>query len=125
MLIGRKNETLESINNSIQQNVSRWGVSNEMNEKIMTNIVGLQIKKIRLIKLKTQTRVANKLSVSFQQEQKYEKGTNECRFVNLKKLSEYFGVDMEYWTRPLDESNCKFLTKREVNGYDKYNEQIR
>jgi hypothetical protein len=24
---------------------------------------------------------------------------------------------MEYWTRPLDESNCKFLTKREVNGH--------
>ena len=117
MLIGRKNETLESINNSIQQNVSRWGVSNEMNEQIMTNIVGLQIKKIRLIKHKTQTRVANKLSVSFQQEQKYEYGTNECRFVNLIKLSEYFGVDMEYWTRPLDESNCKFLTKREVNGH--------
>ena len=71
MLIGRKNETLESINNSIQQNVSRWGVSNEMNEQIMTNIVGLQMKKIRLIKKKTQTRVANKLSVSFQQEQKH------------------------------------------------------
>ena len=43
MLIGRKNETLESINNSIQQNVSRWGVSNEMNEKIMTNIVTLTL----------------------------------------------------------------------------------
>ena len=53
MLIGRKNETLESINNSIQQNVSRWGVSNEMNEQIMTNIVGLQMKKIRLIKKNT------------------------------------------------------------------------
>ena len=97
MLIGRKNETLESINNSIQQNVSRWGVSNEMNEKIMTNIVGLQIKKIRLIKHKTQTRVANKLSVSFQQEQKYEKGTNECRFVNLKKLVLLSAIVLQCW----------------------------
>jgi ABC-type phosphate transport system auxiliary subunit len=122
MLIGRKNDSLESINNSIQQNVSRWGVSNEMNEQIMTNIVGLQMKKIRLIKKKTQTRVANKLSVSFQQEQKYEKGTNECRFVNIKKLSEYFGVELDYWTRPLDEANCKFLTKKRENGYD-YQEQ--
>ena len=47
MLIGRKNETLESINNSIQQNVR---------------------------------------------------------------------------TRPLDEANCKFLTKKRENGYD-YQEQ--
>ena len=45
MLIGRKNETLESINNAIQHNVSQWGVSDKMNEQIMTNVVGLQIKK--------------------------------------------------------------------------------
>ena len=51
--------------------------------------------------------------------------TFECRFVNLKRLSEYFNVEIDYFTRPLDDANCKFLTKKESNGYVKYNEQIR
>ena len=56
----------------------------------------------------------------------YEKGLKvNNQFDYLKKLSEYFNVDMDYFTRPLDDANCKFLTKKESNGYVKYNEQIR
>ena len=79
--------------------------------------LGNKLKLRRLALGLTQTKVAKAINVTFQQIQKYEKGTNECRFVNLKRLSEYFNVDMDYFTRPLDDANCKFLTKREVNGH--------
>ena len=48
--------------------------------------------------------------------QKYEKGVNECRFINIIKLSEYLGVDVDYFYKPLVENNLKFLTKRERKG---------
>ena len=120
----RTNSSLEEINSSIQDQVNRWSISDIENQEIFSKVVGLQLKKIRLIRKKTQTRLANKIDVTFQQMQKYEKGTNECRLINLLKLSEYLGVDVDYFYKPLVENNLKFLTKRERNGYDRYNKQI-
>tara|TARA_R100000654_G_scaffold25308_2_gene48730 strand:- start:1929 stop:2303 length:375 start_codon:yes stop_codon:yes gene_type:complete len=121
----RPNSSLEEINTSIQDQVNRWSVSDIENQEIFSKVVGLQLKKIRLIRKKTQTRLANKIDVTFQQLQKYEKGTNECRLINLLKLSEALDVELDYFYKPLLENNLKFLTKRERNGYVKYNEQIR
>ena len=118
----RTNTSLEEINLSIQDQVNRWGVSDDDNQEIFSKVVGLQLKKIRLMRKKTQTKLANKILVTFQQLQKYEKGVNECRFINIIKLSEYLGVDVDYFYKPLVENNLKFLTKRERNGYD-YQEQ--
>ena len=119
----RTNTSLEEINSSIQDQVNRWSVSDTENQEIFSKVVGLQLKKIRLIRKKTQTRLANKIDVTFQQMQKYEKGTNECRLINLLKLSEYLGVDVDYFYKPIVENNLKFLTKRERNGYD--NKELR
>ena len=113
----RTNTSLEEINLSIQDQVNRWGVSDDDNQEIFSKVVGLQLKKIRLMRKKTQTKLANKILVTFQQLQKYEKGTNECRLVNLLKLSEVLNVDLDYFYKPLIENNLKFINNRERNGY--------
>ena len=113
----RTNTSLEEINLSIQDQVNRWGVSDDDNQEIFSKVVGLQLKKIRLMRKKTQTKLANKILVTFQQLQKYEKGTNECRLVNLLKLSEVLNVDLDYFYKPLIENNLKFINNRESNGY--------
>nr|BAR28157.1 transcription regulator [uncultured Mediterranean phage uvMED] len=121
----RTNTSFEEIESSLQNQVNKWGLSDDENQEIFSKVVGLQLKKLRLLRKKTQTRLANKIDVTFQQLQKYEKGTNECRLINLLKLSEVLDVELDYFYRPLVENNLKFLTKRERNGYVKYNEQIR
>ena len=114
----RTNKTnSDEIDLSIQDKLARWDLSNDEHESIAAEVIGLRLKRLRLLRNKTQTRVAKKINVSFQQLQKYEKGLNECRFINIIKLSEYLGVDVDYFYKPLVENNLKFLTKRERNGY--------
>ena len=113
----RTNTSFEEIELSLQNQVNKWGLSDDENQEIFSKVVGLQLKKLRLLRKKTQTRLANKIDVTFQQLQKYEKGTNECRLINLLKLSEVLDVELDYFYRPLVENNLKFLTKRERNGY--------
>ena len=113
----RTNTSFEEIESSLQNQVNKWGLSDDENQEIFSKVVGLQLKKLRLLRKKTQTRLANKIDVTFQQLQKYEKGTNECRLINLLKLSEVLNVELDYFYRPLVENNLKFLTKRERNGY--------
>ena len=113
----RTNTSFEEIESSLQNQVNKWGLSDDENQEIFSKVVGLQLKKLRLLRKKTQTRLANKIDVTFQQLQKYEKGTNECRLINLLKLSEVLNVELDYFYRPLIENNLKFLTKRERNGY--------
>ena len=111
-----KTNSLE-IDESIHKKLLRWDLSNDENETIAAEVIGLRLKRLRLLRNKTQTRVAKKINVSFQQLQKYEKGLNECRFINIIKLSEYLGVDVDYFYKPIIENNLKFYTKRERNGY--------
>ena len=114
----RTNKTSsDEIDLSIQDKLARWDLSNDENETIAAEVIGLRLKRLRLLRNKTQTRVAKKINVTFQQLQKYEKGVNECRFINIIKLSEYLGVDVDYFYKPIVENNLKFLTKRERNGY--------
>ena len=114
----RTNKTnSDEIDLSIQDKLARWDLSNDENETIAAEVIGLRLKRLRLLRNKTQTRVAKKINVSFQQLQKYEKVLNECRFINIIKLSEYLGVDVDYFYKPIVENNLKFLTKRERNGY--------
>ena len=70
----RTNTNIEEINLSIPALISQWDVSESDNRSLFNQIVGLQIRKIRLMRKKTQTKLAKKISVTFQQIQKYEKG---------------------------------------------------
>ena len=112
----KKNNTVEEINTSINNLLEEWNISDDHNEKVVNHIIGLQIKKIRLIQKKTQTRVAKIVNVSFQQIQKYEKGSNLPNPITLLALSEYFKVSFDFWIRPLLDTKIHYLTTRRDHG---------
>ena len=112
-----KNEDkIQEINTIIPSYLNQFGISEEQNEKVFRKVYGCQLKKIRLMRGYTQTKVAKAVNVTFQQIQKYEKGVNTCPKWNELKLCELFGCDGDFFVKPLIENNYKFL-KRERNGY--------
>jgi|TARA_R100001198_G_C5229285_1_gene208972 DNA-binding transcriptional regulator YiaG len=118
MINKRLNTTPEEINESQNNLISEWNMTDEHNEKIFTKIVGLQLKKIRLAKGLTQTKVSKKINVTFQQVQKYERGQNELRLINIKKLAEVFDVEESYFYKPIIDRDLRFIIKkRGINVY--------
>jgi len=113
----RTNTNVLEINQSLIELMAEWRISEKDDELIFTKIVGLQLKKIRLMRRFTQTRVAKAINITFQQIQKYEKGTNEVKSISLKKLSEFFNVSFDYWIKPILDANLTLLTKRRENVY--------
>jgi len=113
----KKNNTIEEINTSINNLLEEWNISKEHNDKVVTHIIGLQLKKIRLVNKMTQTRVAKSIFVTFQQIQKYEKGSNLINPINLLALTDYFNVSFDYWVKPIQNKNLTLLTKRRENGF--------
>lgn len=113
----RPNQTIEEINYSIGELLPQWNVSEKDNDEIFDKIIGLQIRKIRLMRGKSQMRLANALNVTFQQVQKYEKGRNACSHKNLIKICEYLDIDLNYFTKPLNDLNLTFNKKRGINVY--------
>jgi len=118
------NTTIEEINHSINDLVQQWNITDKDNDNIFDKIVGLQIRKIRLMrstkfKKISQSKVAKAINVAFQQIQKYEKGHNACPHRNLKKISEYLDVDINYFTK---KKNLVFITyKIKRREHDYYN----
>ena len=118
----KKNNTIEEINTSINNLLEEWNISKDHNDKVVTHIIGLQLKKIRLVNKMTQTRVAKSVFVTFQQIQKYEKGQNLINPINLLALTDYFNVSFDYWVKPIQNKNLTLLTKRRENGYSQVRE---
>ena len=56
--------------------------------------VGLRVRTIRKAKGLTQVSLAEAAGVTFQQVQKYERGTNRISCSMLKRISEFLGVSM-------------------------------
>ena len=118
-MIIKNDDKIAEINHLIPPNVNMFGVSADQNEVVLRKIYGLQLKKMRLMRGLTQMKVANAISVTFQQIQKYEKGMNAVSLYNELKLSEYFGCDRNYFIQPLLDNGYKFLNKqREGNNHD-------
>ena len=112
----RTNTTIEEVNHSIQELTLQWNVSEQDNLKIATCIIGLQLRKLRLMRGKTQSRVAKNVNVTFQQIQKYERGQNAISINIAKKLCEYLDVSIDYFIKPMEDNNLTFL-KRGENVY--------
>ena len=101
--------------------LNMFGVSEDQNDKVLKKIYGLQLKKMRLMRGLTQTKVAKAIKVTFQQVQKYEKGVNDVSVMNELKFCEFFDCDRNYFVQPITENGYKFLNKkRERNGHDEY-----
>ena len=88
----RTNTTIEEVNKSIEELSLQWNVSEKDNLKIATCIIGLQLRKIRLMRGRTKSRVAKAVNVTFQQIQKYERGQNAISINIMMKLCEYLDV---------------------------------
>jgi transcriptional regulator with XRE-family HTH domain len=56
--------------------------------------VGEQIRRFRLAKGKSQSKIADALGLTFQQVQKYEKGANRIAPGRLAKLADLFGISV-------------------------------
>ena len=115
--MNRPNQTIEEINSSIGNLLPQWNVSEKDNDEIFDKIIGLQIRKIRLMRKISQMRLANILNVSFQQVQKYEKGKNLVSYKSLLKIAEYLDISIDYFSKPLYDLNLTFNKKRGINVY--------
>ena len=118
MLI-KNSDQIAEISYLIPPVLNMYGVSEEQNEKVLKKVFGLQLKKMRLMRGYTQTKVAKAINVTFQQIQKYEKGKNAVSVHNELKLAEFLDCDRNYFIQPITENGYKFLTKR-AHGHDKY-----
>ena len=116
-MIIKNQEKIAEISHLIRPNLNMFGVSAEQNDKVLRKIYGLQLKKMRLMRGYTQTRVAKAINVTFQQIQKYEKGVNAVSIMNELKLAEFLKCDRNYFIQPITENGYKFITKR-GNGHD-------
>ena len=65
--------------------------------------LGIKLKQRRLALGLTQTKVANAINVTFQQIQKYEKGTNGVSSIRLLQLSNYLKVPINYFFEDFSE----------------------
>ena len=116
-MIIKNQEKIAEISHLIPPNLNMFGVSEDQNEKVLKKIYGLQLKKMRLMRGYTQTKVAKAIGVTFQQIQKYEKGKNAVSVHNELKLAEFLKCDRNYFIQPITENGYKFITKR-GNGHD-------
>ena len=123
MLI-KNSDQIAEISYLIPPVLNMYGVSEEQNEKVLKKVFGLQLKKMRLMRGYTQTKVAKAIDVTFQQIQKYEKGKNAVSVHNELKLAEFLNCDRNYFVQPIIDNGFKFLSKSEIhkmrereNGY--------
>ena len=70
--------------------------------------IGIRLKQKRIEKNLTQTKVAKALNVTFQQIQKYEKGTNGLSASRMQALSNYFMVPISYFFEGFTEFKEEF-----------------
>ena len=123
-MIIKNNDQIEEIQYLIPPVLNMFGVSQQQNETVLKKVFGLQLKKMRLMRGYTQTKVAKAINVTFQQIQKYEKGKNAVSVHNELKLAEFLNCDRNYFVQPIIDNGFKFLSKSEIhimrereNGY--------
>ena len=116
-MIIKNQEQISELTYLIPPVLNMFGVSEDQNEIVLKKIFGLQLKKMRLMRGYTQTKVAKAIKVTFQQIQKYEKGKNAVSVHNELKLAEFLECDRNYFIKPITENGYTFLTKR-GNGHE-------
>ena len=65
-------------------------------ENAVNKIIGTRLKGVRTNKHLTQTKLANKLNISFQQVGKYEKGENGLNAIRILQISNILDVPKSY-----------------------------
>ncbi len=83
--------------------------------------LGVKLKLRRLALGLTQTKVANAINVTFQQIQKYEKGTNGVSSIRLLQLSNYLKVPINYFFEDFSEYLINLEKSNEIHMNVNYN----
>ena len=65
-------------------------------ESTINSLIGARIRFVRLLRDKTQTKVANAIGVTFQQIQKYEKGSNGISIPKIMRASKYLKFSFKW-----------------------------
>tara|TARA_B110000881_G_scaffold199940_1_gene197903 strand:+ start:310 stop:705 length:396 start_codon:yes stop_codon:yes gene_type:complete len=93
--------------------IVNWGVYMEENFNIH---LGKKLRMRRLSLGLTQTKVATAINVTFQQIQKYEKGTNGVSSSRLMQLSNFLKVSITYFYE--DYKDFKEITSENIDNED-------
>ncbi len=120
-MIIKNEDKIQEINGIIPSYLNQFGISDEQNEKVFRKVYGCQLKKIRLMRGYTQTRVAKAVNVTFQQIQKYEKGTNGVSSIRLLQLSNYLKVPINYFFEDFSEYLINLERSKEGHMNVNYN----
>ena len=88
------------------------------NDKIFRSVMGMKLRQRRLDLGFTQTKISRMLQVTFQQIQKYEKGTNGISSLKLWKFCELTETDLMWFFEP-------FKNRKLTNGRDNDNKSQR
>ena len=83
--------------------------------------LGNKLKLRRLALGLTQTKVAKAINVTFQQIQKYEKGTNGVSSIRLLQLANYLKVPVNYFFEDFSEYLTNLEKSKETNKVINYN----
>ena len=83
--------------------------------------LGNKLKLRRLALGLTQTKVAKAINVTFQQIQKYEKGTNGVSSIRLLQLSNYLKVQINYFFEDYPDYNLNLEKSKEGHMNVNYN----
>ena len=96
--------------------------SNESNQKksdgLFNQVVGKRLKDLRLARKMTQTELAKQANITFQQIQKYEKGTNGVSSARLLQLSSFLKVPIKYFFEDYQDfksSNEENSSSKDIN----------
>jgi transcriptional regulator with XRE-family HTH domain len=106
----------------IQTVLSKFNNYSEVdNDNRFREIIGLKMRERRLALGLTQTKVSRMLHVTFQQGQKYEKGTNSISFVNLVKFTELTDTDLLWFLEDFSEYLINLEKSKEGHMNVNYN----
>jgi transcriptional regulator with XRE-family HTH domain len=85
-------------------------------EQDLNRYIGIKIRQKRIELNLTQTKVARTLNVTFQQIQKYEKGTNGLSANRIRTLSNYFNMPISYFFEGYEDFKQEFdLNNQRIN----------
>jgi transcriptional regulator with XRE-family HTH domain len=82
--------------------------------RIEDKIVGANIRRLRLQKGKSQTELGLALGITFQQVQKYEKGTNRVSASRLVQMARYFGCTIDELFRGIELKKAQGTTSSQL-----------
>ena len=99
----------------IKSVIQSWDdASLEDNLNCFKKYIGFKLKLRRIQLGLTQTKVAKKLNVTFQQVQKYENGKNAISICSLIMFCEYTKTDIDWFFRPLRKMNKTISIRRKI-----------